>query len=214
MLDTLYQVNEIFTSIQGEGVHAGVPATFVRLQGCPVGCSWCDTKYTWAHGGRSMSTDEILEQVHAHHVVITGGEPTLYNLDNLIRLLRFAGHFAQMETSGLKALKGGLRPDWITWSPKENLKFNAPDTLRHHVKEVKWVVDESAELEKAVRDQLRFYGEYVMPRDRPIFVFMPEGCPPSEDRCKEAMRMAAQFDGYAGIHCRYGDRLQYRVGVR
>jgi 7-carboxy-7-deazaguanine synthase len=70
---------ECFFSIQGEGVTAGVPAAFVRLQGCSVGCRWCDTKYSWdPGGGREQTLGELLEELAVlpcRRVVVTGGEP-------------------------------------------------------------------------------------------------------------------------------------------
>lgn len=208
MPDT-YQVNEIFTSIQGEGIHAGVPATFIRLQGCTVGCSWCDTKYTWAKGGSRMTIPEIMVKVDMPHVVITGGEPTMYNLDTLMNALRFEDdHFVQMETSGQNALKGKQVPDWVTWSPKPNLGFQCDPALLPFVKEVKFVVDDQFEFDIARKV---FWQCRARMTDMPTFVFMPEGCPPSEQQCRHAMQIAMM---YPQAKWRYGDRLQYRIGVK
>jgi len=84
------RVAEVFHSIQGEGVTAGLPAVFVRLQGCTVGCSWCDTRYSWDPGaGRAVDLDGLLAEVVAFscpRVVITGGEPLESPL--LVPLLR------------------------------------------------------------------------------------------------------------------------------
>jgi hypothetical protein len=99
---SVYRVNELFSTIQGEGVHMGRTATFIRLQGCPVGCPWCDSKTTWYNGGYAWKTDELVNYVADNWwddlVVITGGEPCMFNLDPLIRGLReayrkrFGGH--------------------------------------------------------------------------------------------------------------------------
>src|SRR5438094_3219765 len=73
------RIAECFHSIQGEGVSAGVPCVFVRLQGCSVGCRWCDTKYSWdPAGGREQTLAALLADVEAfacRRVVVTGGEP-------------------------------------------------------------------------------------------------------------------------------------------
>jgi organic radical activating enzyme len=72
-------VSEVFASLQGEGPSAGVPSVFVRLQGCGVGCVWCDTKYSWdSRRGRAVTLDVLLAEVKAagpQNVVVTGGEP-------------------------------------------------------------------------------------------------------------------------------------------
>ncbi|HEV8641550.1 MAG TPA: 7-carboxy-7-deazaguanine synthase QueE [Methylomirabilota bacterium] len=77
--DVTLRVSEVFASLQGEGPSAGVPSVFVRLQGCGVGCVWCDTKYSWdSRRGRAVTLDVLLAEVKAagpQNVVVTGGEP-------------------------------------------------------------------------------------------------------------------------------------------
>lgn len=141
----LYKVNEIFETIQGEGSYTGVPAIFVRLQGCPVGCAWCDTKHTWLINAdlevkldkvmaksadteqwTSVSAEQLLalfksEGYQARHVVITGGEPCMYDLNPLCNALHDAGYQTQIETSGtFDILVPGQ--SWVTVSPKINMK--------------------------------------------------------------------------------------------
>jgi 7-carboxy-7-deazaguanine synthase len=101
-------ITEIFKSIQGEGTHAGLPCIFVRLTGCNLRCTWCDTAYAF-HGGKKMSVEEVFERVEALRgaavggrlVELTGGEPLLqqdvYPL--AVRLLA-AGYAVLIETSG------------------------------------------------------------------------------------------------------------------
>jgi 7-carboxy-7-deazaguanine synthase len=207
-----YQVNEIFTTVQGEGHWSGVPATFIRLQGCTVGCPWCDTKYTWAKGGAPKTVTEILTNVNVPHVVITGGEPTLYDLDDLINGLRglSSNMFIQLETSGQNALKGLLSPDWITWSPKRNLNFDAPPEFLAAVDEVKFVVDTdftNTNVEVIIgRLDAASNTSYGM-------TFMPEGCPPDAAALKRAFDMTLWYSGQAAF-VRMSDRLQYRAGVK
>lgn len=231
-LRTWYQVNEIFTSVQGEGVLTGRLATFIRLQGCTVGCSWCDsgpladaikdrtngeTHNTWGKGGRRMTVHEILAQVPTQHVIITGGEPTLWNLDGLIEELRRCGAILiQMETSGQNAMKGYWAVDWITWSPKQMLKWDAPYDIKFGCKEVKWVIEPALTFEHIYQTWKWMVGERGID-NVPEFVLMPEGCPPSVDNVQLAIKYlesAASIDGQAAQHWRFGDRLQYRLGVR
>src|SRR3990172_8523879 len=194
-----YQVNEIFDSIQGEGRLAGTPSTFIRLQGCLVGCEWCDTRYTWLKGGTRMTVDSIFNQVHLYHVVVTGGEPTLYDLDSLFRTLRWWDHSIQLETSGQQDLKGNLKPDWLTISPKHRLGYKVPTRLAQLANEFKFVVD--ANLSLRVLEAFSVSFPHV-----PI-VLMPEGTPPKE----EWIRLTLEWL-HTHPHWYYSDRLQYRLG--
>src|ERR1700733_342651 len=74
------RISEIFYSVQGEGILAGVPSVFIRTSGCNLRCSWCDTPYTsWKPEGEDLTLDAVIEQATAfptaRHIVITGGEP-------------------------------------------------------------------------------------------------------------------------------------------
>ena len=97
------RVTEIFHSIQGESTYAGLPCTFVRLTGCPLRCTWCDTAYAF-HGGRKMGLDEIVAAVEANGtplVEITGGEPLIHsNAFVLCTSLLDRGYTVLVETSG------------------------------------------------------------------------------------------------------------------
>jgi organic radical activating enzyme len=99
------RVSETFFSIQGEGPSAGQPAIFIRLQGCTVGCRWCDTKYSWdPGGGREATVDDLVAEALAHpcrRVVITGGEPLESPLFVPLATALLAEHFTvEVETSG------------------------------------------------------------------------------------------------------------------
>jgi len=219
-----YRVNEIFSSVQGEGFWVGVPATFIRLQGCPVGCHWCDTKYTWpteaAQGkklGESMTYEEIATKIQHPHIIITGGEPTMWDLDDLIDAVRNTNagmeNFVQIESSGLSGFRGNLIPDWVTWSPKANINFDGPEDFKMFVDEVKFVVDDALAFSN-VEGLLDWYRNYKT--QRLVFstlTFMAEGCPPSPESLKRAMAFANEFNGYPK-RVMVSDRIQYRAEVR
>ncbi len=144
VLSTL-NINEMFETIQGEGAHTGIPSIFVRLQGCPVGCPWCDTKHTWEiKEDLIVSSKEIIEKTEesetyflsddkelltlfekegylAKHVVITGGEPCMYDLRGLTTLLHDNGFTTQIETSGTFEIFCDERT-YVTVSPKINMR--------------------------------------------------------------------------------------------
>ena len=103
-MDPSVRVSEIFTSIQGEGASAGVPSVFVRLQGCSVGCAWCDTKYSWdARGGDEIALSTLLDRAKREgiaSVVVTGGEPLEHpTFAPLVEGLAGLGLRVEVETS-------------------------------------------------------------------------------------------------------------------
>lgn len=113
----LYKVNEIFYSLQGEGYHSGTAAVFLRLSGCNRSCPFCDTDH---NSGAMMTADEIVGAISAYpsrHLVITGGEPALQLDSDLLRAIKTAGFFVQIETNG--SLPVPPEVDWVTCSPKD-----------------------------------------------------------------------------------------------
>ena len=118
-------IMEAFYTLQGEGFHQGKAAYFIRLAGCDVGCVWCDVKESWDEELYPLQTiEEIVnkaKQNPARLAVITGGEPTLHNLEKLTAALKSEGFSTNIETSGSSPLTG--KWDWICLSPK---KFKAP----------------------------------------------------------------------------------------
>lgn len=122
---TFYPVMEHFYTLQGEGKYTGTSAYFIRLGGCDVGCVWCDVKESWdADIHPKMSVEElkhIVSQYPGELVVITGGEPAMYDLTVLVDALHSIGKYVAIETSGTSELLGEV--DWYTFSPK---KFKAP----------------------------------------------------------------------------------------
>ncbi len=112
---------EEFYTIQGEGFHTGKAAYFIRIGGCDVGCHWCDVKESWdADLHPATSTLSIVENVkkHANTVVITGGEPLMWNMDFITEKLINSNIKVHIETSGAYPLSG--KWDWICLSPKKN----------------------------------------------------------------------------------------------
>ena len=97
------RITEIFASVQGESTRVGLPTVFVRLTGCPLRCTWCDTAYAFT-GGSTRTLDDILAEVARHglrHVCVTGGEPLAQKgCLALLSALCDAGHDVSLETSG------------------------------------------------------------------------------------------------------------------
>jgi organic radical activating enzyme len=118
-------VMEYFYTIQGEGFYSGRAAFFIRLAGCDVGCVWCDVKESWDHEAHpNLSIDFIVEEVlksETNFVVITGGEPAMYDLTTLINRLKEHKIETAIETSGCYELIGNI--DWYCFLPK---KFKKP----------------------------------------------------------------------------------------
>jgi organic radical activating enzyme len=116
---------EDFYTIQGEGFYQGHAAYFIRLGGCDVGCVWCDVKESWdASDHPQVSVKEMAQRANAsgaNIVVVTGGEPVMYDLTALTNALRSSGLRTHIETSGVYPLTGTW--DWVCFSPK---KFKLP----------------------------------------------------------------------------------------
>jgi organic radical activating enzyme len=118
---------EYFYTIQGEGSYSGKAAYFVRLAGCDVGCVWCDVKESWNNDDHPLVSIENIvkpiEETNANFVVITGGEPAMYDLSALTKRIHKTVPLIAIETSGCYPLVGEI--DWYCFSPK---KFKAPVT--------------------------------------------------------------------------------------
>jgi 7-carboxy-7-deazaguanine synthase len=114
---------EEFFSLQGEGYHTGKAAYFIRLGGCDVGCSWCDSPFSWNPDLHPLvDTEAIIEKVvksGTDSVVVTGGEPLMWNLNHLCNGIRNKKISTFIETSGAYSLSGEW--DWICLSPKRNM---------------------------------------------------------------------------------------------
>ena len=106
---TSLKINEIFFSLQGESSRIGLPTIFIRLTGCPMRCTYCDTAYAF-HGGRNMSVNEILEDISQYktkYVTVTGGEPLAQKTCwGLIKNLSDKGYIVSLETGGAISIEG------------------------------------------------------------------------------------------------------------
>lgn len=111
---------EDFYTIQGEGIYTGTAAYFIRLGGCDVGCHWCDVKESWdadLHPVTKVQDIVAKAQALAKIIVVTGGEPLMYNMDFLTNKLKERNLRTHIETSGAYELSGTW--DWICLSPKK-----------------------------------------------------------------------------------------------
>ena len=158
------KVNEIFYSIQGEGPHTGMPAVFVRLAGCSMGCEFCDTQYAFAQG-EDMTVAQILasmSQYPCHNVVITGGEPTEQDFAALASALKKQAWNVHMETNGAQDADVS-DIDFLVVSPKKYV--NQEMLKKAHA--IKIVVGQQTDLE-----DLKKYFQYA--NDRTTVCLQPE----------------------------------------
>ena len=144
-----YPIMEHFFTIQGEGTYSGRAAYFIRIAGCDVGCVWCDVKESWDKDQHTtMTIKEIIEKItesKTDFVVITGGEPAMYDLRPLVDQLKSLGITIAIETSGCYPLQGDV--DWYCFSPK---KFKAPcDEAYLRANELKVIINHPSDLEWA-----------------------------------------------------------------
>ena len=185
-----FRINEIFLSVQGEGIHAGERTVFVRFYGCPLRCVWCDQPEALAHTGvgrfTTLSADQVRDQVRAfpdvRRVCLTGGEPMIAHREPLVRLLdelRAAGYWISVETSGARVVEDALdRIDFWTIAPKgrsahtfdgDPVEAQLP-TLRRLLalpedrRQLKFVIQGGEDLEDSVRllDALGYRGAIVL----------------------------------------------------
>jgi organic radical activating enzyme len=207
------RVSEVFHSLQGEGPSTGVPAHFVRLQGCTVGCAWCDTKYSWdTAGGRRVEISGLLEEAlalgAAPLLVVSGGEPLESpELRPLLEAALERWERVEVETSGL--LPPPLSHPRLAWSvspklPKSTVRWE--QTWRHAAE---WLAEPNATFKIVVGDPpdetdlMRLISAHHIPAGR--VMLMPEGFTDAGLRARALV--------LAGVCKRYGFRLSPRLHV-
>ena len=119
---TKLPVMEKFYTIQGEGYYSGQPFYFIRLGGCDVGCHWCDVKESWDHNQHQfIEVDDLIKDVkeYTNNVVITGGEPLMWDLSELTKRFKENNIKLHLETSGAYEMSGNW--DWVCLSPKKKM---------------------------------------------------------------------------------------------
>lgn len=155
-------VMEEFYTLQGEGYNMGSAAYFVRVGGCDVGCSWCDTKRSWnPKNWPTVDVDPIIKTVSetpAKTIVVTGGEPSLYPMGYLTSKLKEAGVRTMIETSGANILDGEW--DWICMSPKKNKHPHPSMFERAH--ELKVIIETEEDLKWAEKNAEKVNSDCVL----------------------------------------------------
>ncbi|CAM3921136.1 7-carboxy-7-deazaguanine synthase QueE [Flavobacterium branchiophilum] len=144
----LLPLMEAFYTIQGEGAHTGTAAYFIRIGGCDVGCHWCDVKESWnadLHPPTAITTIVEEAKLYSNTIVVTGGEPLMWNMDGLTQKLKRVGMTIHIETSGAYPLTGIW--DWICLSPKKN-KLPLPEVYEK-ANELKVIVHNKHDFEFA-----------------------------------------------------------------
>jgi|TARA_B110000263_G_scaffold110800_1_gene96869 7-carboxy-7-deazaguanine synthase len=157
---------EAFLTVQGEGYFAGQLSYFLRIGGCDVGCHWCDVKESWDPNLHPLTkVDDIIKEIGINPVkivVITGGEPLMWNLDYLCKKLKSMNIQIHLETSGAYPLSGFF--DWICLSPK---KTQLPlDDIQKIADELKVIISNNNDLEWALSQQQNINDEcklYLQP---------------------------------------------------
>jgi 7-carboxy-7-deazaguanine synthase len=147
-------IHERFHAFQGEGVHMGRSAFFIRTFGCPLHCSWCDSAGTWHPEWRPKDilrmepwalVDEAFKSM-AEFVVVTGGEPAVHDLNELTGMLRIRGIPSHLETSGAIPIKGKF--DWVTCSPKDSMP--ALEEVMRMANEFKLIISKPSDIKRWV----------------------------------------------------------------
>lgn len=166
----MYELVEIFESLQGEGRNTGRPCVFIRFAGCNLKCPWCDTEVKRRF---SASLDDILREVaqyRAKSVILTGGEPTLVKaMPELVAALKESGYWIGVETNGTQAADWLGFVDYVACSPKAEFAglYDAGERLRE-ADEVRVVASDERVVDfcRKIRQEIAATDYYVSPCDR------------------------------------------------
>ena len=213
-------VSEIFDSIQGEGPFAGTPSVFLRFAFCNLKCVWCDTEYTWKDNiiYKKMSLKEIEGKIlkyNSSHLVITGGEPLLWQKDfyPLVERLLNKNFIVEIETNG--TMEPEL-PEEIYFNVSPKLSNSGEDFEKRIKIEIlkkfnnrertifKFVIQKEKDIEEVINLKERVGIE------RTKIYLMPEGKTPEE--LKEKRKMVFELSKKYGF--KFSDRLHILMGVR
>lgn len=199
---TTYPVMEVFPTLQGEGKYTGSPSYFIRLAGCDVGCSWCDVKESWpVEDHPQIKIDELVlgaKNSGLPMVVVTGGEPCMYNLEPLTTALKNEGLKIHLETSGAHPILGDF--DWITLSPKKfkaclpgsYLKANELKVVVVNKHDLKWAKEQAVN----VKDGTLLYLQPEWDRKEQVHGIIKEFLGSEEGR---VWSLSTQTHKYLGI---------------
>jgi len=199
---TTYPVMEVFPTLQGEGKYTGSPSYFIRLAGCDVGCSWCDVKESWpVEDHPQIKIDELVlgaKNSGLPMVVVTGGEPCMYNLEPLTTALKNEGLKIHLETSGAHPISGDF--DWITLSPKKfkaclpgsYLKANELKVVVVNKHDLKWAKEQAVN----VKDDTLLYLQPEWDRKEQVHGIITEFLGSEEGR---VWSLSKQTHKYLGI---------------
>ncbi|MCX6558850.1 MAG: 7-carboxy-7-deazaguanine synthase QueE [Candidatus Aminicenantes bacterium] len=202
----MLKINDIFWSLQGEGLRAGAPAVFIRLSGCLLRCPYCDTPNAWSAGRRmsvakiEAAVEELKRSFPESRLVITGGEPLQQDLRELLARCHQKKYFVAVETNGLHFQD--LPFDWWTVSPKDVADYRVHPRLWARAAEIKLLVTPALDLE--VLESIR--------RQTPAAIILqPEHGRPGKYRHAFELFHAGQRRGIANL--RLGAQLHkiYRV---
>jgi len=215
------RIAELFASIQGEGVLAGVPSLFVRFSGCNLRCRWCDTPYTsWNPEGEERTIESVVQWTHEHpeykHVVITGGEPMIFNeLAPFSQELKRAGLHITIETAGtvyrpaacdLMSISPKLAnstPDDVIWSQRHEERRIQPEVLRRLASEYEYQLKFVVQSPQDLTEIQSIQATCSAPNERVLL--MPEGI--------DAATLAQRSEWLVELCKEYGYRFAPRLHI-